>query len=99
MLIIFLTTTTIILATIIALVGLRAAARYHRRAVGMERAKRMTAMHALELLALDMQTAYYARDYYRAALTEIINITDDDDEAGSIARRFMALDDRHGADA
>jgi hypothetical protein len=93
------TLTTIILTIILALMILRAAARYHQRKVAIEKAKQLTAMHALELLAGEIETAYYARDYYRAALHEIITITDDDDEAGGIARRFLAFDDRLGADA
>jgi uncharacterized membrane protein len=87
-------------ALIIALLAiLRLIAKHHKRKIAIERAKRMTAIHILKLLAVEMRTAYYARDYYRSALEQIILVTRADDEAGGIARRFMQADAPHEEDA
>lgn len=43
----------------------------------------------------ERDSAIYARDFYRAALTDIINCTDSTDPAGQIARRFITYSDEH----
>lgn len=88
MILLIITTTTA--ATIYALYAL---VRFHVRALAHSRKIAANNMLAVKLLADEIQTAQYARDYYRAALTEIIDTSRPDDHAAAIARRFLAMDE------
>ena len=49
---------------------------------------------ALRILADQIGSLTFARDYYRTALQQIINVTSNEEDAGRIARHFINLDDR-----
>lgn len=89
----------IVLAVVVAsvaftLYAVYAAVVFHVRALQQSRSIAKANMIAVKLLADEMKTIAYARDYYRAALTEIATTTDANGEAAGIARRFLAMDDR-----
>ena len=90
---------TILLALAIIIVVVRAAWSYHAtrlanantRAREAQSAARILADH-IEQMVTHRDSAIYARDFYRAALTDIINCTDSTDPAGQIARRFISFE-------
>lgn len=67
---------------------------FHVRALTRSRELAKANLIACKLLADEIKTATYARDYYRAALAEILSTTGGQGEAAAIARRFLAMDDR-----
>lgn len=93
---------TILLAVAIIITIARFAWTYHTtrlaaattRAREAQSAARILADH-IEQMVTHRDSAIYARDFYRAALTDIINCTDSTDPAGQIARRFITYDDQH----
>lgn len=93
---------TILLALAIIIVVGRAAWSYHStrlaavttRAREARSAARILADHIQQMIS-ERDSAIYARDFYRAALTDIINCTDSTDPAGQIARRFITYSDEH----
>lgn len=87
---------TILLALAIIIIVTRMAWTYHRDKLNRANARARDAQAAARILADHIETivgardsAIYARDFYRAALTDIINQTDNSDPAGQIARRFI----------
>jgi hypothetical protein len=87
---------TILLAIAIIIVVTRMAWTYHRGQVNRVNARARDAQAAAHILAEHIETivgtrdsAIYARDFYRAALNDIISCTDSSDPAGQIARRFI----------
>lgn len=94
---------TILLALAIIIIVTRMAWTYHRdklivantRAREAQAAARILADH-IEQIVGTRDSAIYARDFYRAALTDIINQTDSSDPAGQIARRFISYEKNHG---
>lgn len=87
---------TILLALAIIIIVSRMAWTYHRAKLNRANARARAAQAAAHILAEHIETmvgaqesAIYARDFYRAALTDIISCTDDTDHAGQIARRFI----------
>ena len=77
---------------IVAWLVARIAWRYHVAQLRAERAKRNQNYHVAQVLASEIESAVWARDYYRAALLEIIRITDATDQANQIARRSLSID-------
>lgn len=82
----------ITISVALTIYAIYAAVVFHVRALARSRELAKANMIACKLLADEMKTATYARDYYRAALTEITS-TSDAGEAAAIARRFLAMDD------
>ena len=87
---------TILLALAIIIIVTRMAWTYHRAKLNNANARAREAQAAAHILAEHIETivgardsAIYARDFYRAALSDIISCTDDTDYAGQIARRFI----------
>lgn len=94
---------TILIAIAIIIVISRMAWTYHRDKLTAARQKTAAAQHAAHILADHIETmvatrdsAIYARDFYRAALNDIISCTDDTDHAGQIARRFINYEKKNG---
>jgi hypothetical protein len=79
---------TILITTTATIYALYAMARFHVRALRHSRHVAARNLMAARILAKEIDTALFARDYYRAALDEIINTTPDHDPANQIARRF-----------
>ena len=87
---------TILLGLAIIIVVSRMAWTYHRDQLSAAQARTLAAQQAAGLLADHIEhaaevrdSAIYARDFYRAALNDIITVTDETDTAGQIARRFV----------
>lgn len=87
---------TILLALAIIIIVTRMAWTYHRAKLIVANTRAREAQAAARILAEHIETivgardsAIYARDFYKAALNDIINCTDDTDHAGQIARRFI----------
>ena len=94
---------TILLALAIIIIVTRMAWTYHRAKLNRANARARDAQAAAHILAEHIETmvgardsAIYARDFYRAALNDIINQTDSNDPAGQIARRFINYEKKHG---
>ena len=58
-------------------------------------AARILGDHIIEMISA-RDSAIYARDFYRAALNDIISSTDNTDPAGQIARRFINYEKNEG---
>ena len=82
---------------IIAWLATRTAWRYHVAQLRAEREKRNQNYHAARVLADHIDSATWARDYYRAALLEITRVADENDPAGIIARRSLSIDQESAA--
>ena len=87
---------TILIAIAISIVIARMAWTYHRDKLAAAQARTGEAQRAAHILADHIEqmvasrdSAIYARDFYRAALNDIISCTDSTDPAGQIARRFI----------
>ena len=85
MLILTLLITTIILVVI----GCDRAWKYHTRQVAIERDARLRNYNAARILADNLEVVIFGRDYYRAALQQILHVTDPSDQAHEIARSFL----------
>lgn len=75
----------------------RTAWRYHVAQLRLEREKRNANYAAAKILADNLETVAFGRDYFRSALVEITRVASESEPAGQIARRFLALDDRDAA--
>jgi uncharacterized SAM-binding protein YcdF (DUF218 family) len=94
---------TILLAIAIIIIVTRMAWTYHRAKLNRANARARDAQAAAHILAEHIETmvgardsAIYARDFYRAALNDIIICTDSTDPAGQIARRFINYEKMNG---
>ena len=91
--------TLITLSVLVLLVALIAYAHHAtklrhatQQARAAQAAARILSDHIIEMVDA-RDSAIYARDFYRAALNDIIRSTDRSDPAGQIARRFINYDD------
>lgn len=82
----------IILAISILAIATRAAVKYHVKTVAYERERRHNNYLAARALADHIDTANFARDFYRAALVEISQRSPIGDPNGDLARRFLELE-------
>ena len=82
-----------LVATLIAYTRHRSKLRHAtQQARAAQAAARILSDHIIEMVDA-RDSAIYARDFYRAALNDIIRSTDRSDPAGQIARRFINYDD------
>lgn len=70
---------------------------YHKQKLNDEQERTRGYHRAAAILAGEIESAHFARDYYRTALHQIIEVSPPGDAAGDIARRFLHHDQEPAA--
>lgn len=85
-----------LVAIIVAWLIIKLAWRYHVTQLRIEREARTRNYQAARILLDQVTYAVNARDFYRAALNEIIRTTPDTEPAHQIAARFLQIENGVG---